>query len=124
MNAWLGSNEITALSDDMNWPTTEAAPIWRRFRSEALAAPIQRWTEQEWPFESRLPKWAKPSYSARVHVDEQSGRVAVVSPDYREITGIQQSLSSLSPSLLRVDYAADGQSAIIRRMGRGSASWR
>ena len=124
MNTWLSSNEIAALSDDQNWPTPETAVIWSAFRKDVLAAPIQRWSEQEWEFESKLPQWANPAHPARIHIDDKSGRVAVTSPDYREITGIKQGLSEPRPSLLRVDYASGRQTAIIKRAGRGRASWR
>ena len=39
-------------------------------------------------------------------------------------TAIEQSLSEVRPSLVRVDYPADGDTAVIKRMGRGRASWR
>jgi hypothetical protein len=124
MNTWLSANEIAALSDEQNWPTPETGAIWARFREDALAAPIQRWSEQQWEFDAKLPPWANVAYPARIHIDDESGRVTVTSPDYREITGIKQGLSELRPSLLRVDHAFDGQSAIIKRMGRGQARWR
>jgi hypothetical protein len=124
LSEWLASDEIAALSENQNWPTPETAAIWGRFRKDVLAAPIQRWNEQEWEFGSHLPEWANPAYPARIQINEESGKVTVTSPDYREITGIQQGLSAVPPTLLRVDYAADGESAVIKRMGRGRASWR
>jgi hypothetical protein len=48
MSRWLSSDEITELSEDPSWPTPETAAIWARFRTDMLAAPIQRWNEQEW----------------------------------------------------------------------------
>ena len=123
VNDWLSSDEITALSKGENWPTPDTAAIWKRFREEALAAPIQRWTEEEWKLASKLPQWADPSRPARIYVDDEFGKVSVELPDYRSITDIKQGLSERRPSLLRVDYAADGQSATIKRMGPGRARW-
>jgi superfamily II DNA/RNA helicase len=124
MNLWLASNEIIALSADPNFPTSETGEIWNRFRTDALATPIQRWNEQEWTLESTLPEWANAAMPARIHVDDKSRRVSVTTPDYREIVGIKQSLANPIPSLLHVKYAADGKSGTIARMGRGKASWR
>jgi hypothetical protein len=123
MNFWLSSNEIAALSDGKTWPTPETSAIWQRFRQDALSGPIQRWTEQEWTLTTDLPKWSTAGYPARIQTDEKSGRVSVTSPDFREITGIQQRLSEARPSLMRVDFAADGKSSTIRRVGKGKASW-
>jgi len=123
MNDWLSSDEIAALSSRRDWPTSETAAIWTRFRQDALAAPIRRWIEEEWRLDSSLPLWANVSNLARVFVDVESGDVSIVSADYRKITGIQQGLLDPDPSLLRVDYAADGHSATIKRMGRGAARW-
>ena len=123
MNFWLGSNEIAALSDGKTWPTPETSAIWQRFRQEALSGPIQRWTEQEWTLNTELPSWSTAGYPARIQTDEKSGRVSLTSPDFREITGIQQRLSEARPSLMRVDFTTDGKSSTIRRMGKGNANW-
>jgi len=124
MYLWLSSSEIAALSDAPNWPTAETGAIWRRFRVDALAAPIQKWNEQEWTFKSTLPRWANASHPARIQIDEESGAVAVTSPDFRQIIRITQRLSDPQPSLLRVDFAPDKHTATIKRMGRGNAEWR
>jgi hypothetical protein len=122
MNEWLSSNEITALSSDPSFPTAETAEIWKRFRTEALATPIQRWNEQEWTLKTSWPSWAG-TFPGRIHIDAQTKRVSVTTPDYREITGIIQTLSDPSPSLMHVTYSAKDESASISRMGRERASW-
>jgi hypothetical protein len=124
MTEWLSSDEIAALSESQTWPTPETAAIWSQFRRDFLAAPIQRWNEQQWNFASVLPAWAKASYPARIQIDEETGSVTVTSPDFRQITAIQQGLFEPPPSLMHVDYASDRQSAVIKRMGRGTAGWR
>jgi hypothetical protein len=123
MSDWLSSEEIETLSADQSWPTPATAAIWRRFRQDVLAAPVQRWIEQEWNLESKLPDWASPDYPARVYIDEPSDEVTITSPDYRTITTIQQALFEPRPSLLRVDYSPDRKSAVVNRIGRGSALW-
>jgi hypothetical protein len=55
--------------------------------------------QQEWEFQAQLPEWANAAYPARIQIDEKSGKVTVTSPDYREITGIQNRLSDVRPSL-------------------------
>jgi replicative superfamily II helicase len=123
MKEWLGSENINALSATPNWPTPDTEIIWRRFREDALAAPIRRWTEEEWGFRAQLPERINAGQPGRLFVDQETDAVSIVTPDYREITGIQQRISAQSPSLLRVDWAADRQSATIKRMGQGRARW-
>lgn len=123
MKEWLGSNEVLAWSADANFPTGETHDLWIRFRTEALATPIQRWSEQNWTMETTLPNWSNEAFPARIYVDETSGRVSITSPDYREVVGIQQRLDNPMPSLFQVNYAPGGKSATIKRMGRGTAKW-
>ena len=119
MNEWLSSNEITALTDDPKWPTPSTADLWRRFREDALAAPIRRWSEQNWEIKLAAPIIS--SHPGRIQVDAKTGEVSVTTPDYWRLTGIKQALSQGRPSLLRVDFAHDGRSARIERMGPGNA---
>jgi hypothetical protein len=124
MNLWLSSNEITALSEGTSFPTSETSEIWKRFRTDALATPIQRWTEQEWDLAGTSPEWVNGKIPARIVIDEISGRVSVASADFREITGIRQTLVNPVPSLLQVNHDAALDKWVIKRIGRGKASWR
>lgn len=123
MNTWLGSNEVTVLSDQADWPTPETAAIWRQFRSDALSGPVQKWTEETWKLQTDAPAWVNLAHPARVQIDDLTGEVSVASVDYRRIVGIKQGLEQGDPSLIRVDFAADGKSAQIGRTGRGKARW-
>jgi hypothetical protein len=62
MREWLGSIEITAFTDQGDWPTRELAPLWRRFREEVLSGGIQAWSIASWKRLLDLPDGvARPS---------------------------------------------------------------
>ena len=123
MSQWLLSNEIAALTDQPNWPTQDTAQIWRQFRSEALAGPVQKWSAQDWKLKCALDPALNTSLPGRIHVDSATSQVSVTTADYRKVTGIQHRLRQFAPSLLHVDFAVDRQSAQIVRRGRGTARW-
>ncbi|QIP06395.1 DEAD/DEAH box helicase [Bradyrhizobium symbiodeficiens] len=124
MNQWLSSNEMTVLSQDTNFPSKETASLWRIFRENALATPIQRWNEQSWQLSTNLLPWVNTALPARIDVDETSGAVSIVTPDYQTILQIKQRLEDPKPSLFQAKFAADGKSAKIDRMGRSTGRWR
>jgi hypothetical protein len=123
MREWLATDEIKSLSEKTDWPTQETASIWRRFRNDILAAPFRKLNEQHWQLKTTAPQSANATHPARIRVDLQSRAVTVESPDYYEIIRIKQRLLEEQPSLIRVDFAKDGQSATISRIGRGTARW-
>jgi hypothetical protein len=55
MREWLGGNEITAFTDQGDWPTAELAELWRRFREEVLSGGIQAWSITSWKRVLDLP---------------------------------------------------------------------
>lgn len=124
MVAWLGSNEVTALTDNPNWPTPQTGELWRRYRTDMLAAPHQRWNEETWPFNTKRPPWLAAGMPARLIVDPETKAAALVSPDFQPISTVAQRFDAPSPSLTQIDFALDGQSSLIRRMGRGKSHWR
>jgi superfamily II DNA/RNA helicase len=124
MIAWLGSNEVTALTDDPNWPTPETGELWRQYRQGMLSAPVQKWSDETWPFDAKRPAWLEPGLPVRLMVDPVSRAASVVSPDFQPITTIVQRFDAVNPSLAHIDFAPDGQSASIKRIGRGKAQWR
>mgnify|MGYP001031797312 CR=1 FL=1 len=123
MNQWLGSNEVTALSDQPGWPTQETAAVWRQFRTEALSGGVLKWAVQHWNMQGPAPGFVDPAVPGRIAIDQASGAVSVTTPDFQRVTGIQHHLRQLQPSLMHVEYAADRQSSRIVRMGRGEARW-
>jgi hypothetical protein len=123
MNQWLRSHEMAAWADQPDWPTPETAGIWKRFRNEALAAPVQKWSSQGWRLDTAVGEHVNQAIPGRINVDALTGEVSVTTPDYRHIVTIQQHLRQFAPSLLHVELAADRQSARIVRIGRGQARW-
>lgn len=123
MNHWLGSNDVTALSEQPDWPTSDTGALWKQFRNEALSKLILRWSAQEWNMQGAVPEFVSPSIPGRISIDLANSLVSVTTPDFKHVTGIQHQLRQLSPSLLHVEYAADRQSCRIVRMGRSEARW-
>jgi hypothetical protein len=123
MNQWLRSNEITALTNQPNWPTPETVDLWRRFRTEALAGPVQKWSSQDWRVETRFSEQVNSALPGRIGIDTQNGQISLTTPDYRPVLAIRHRLRQVAPSLLHVEFAADRQSVRIVRLGRGEARW-
>ncbi|MBU1316275.1 MAG: DEAD/DEAH box helicase [Alphaproteobacteria bacterium] len=123
MNQWLGSNQIAALSDQLDWPTANTGPIWKQFRNEALSGPVVKWAAQEWTMQSAVPAFVTSAIPGRISINPADGVVSVMTPDFKHVIGIKHRLRQISPRLLHVEYAADHQSARIMRIGRGEARW-
>lgn len=123
MNQWLRSDEMAAWTDQSNWPTAETTDLWKRFRTEALAGSIQKWSSQEWRMNAAIAQHVNPAIPGRINVDALTGQISVTTPDYRHIIGIRGRLRQFVPSLLHVEFAADRQSARIVRLGRARARW-
>jgi hypothetical protein len=119
MYAWLRSNEVTAWTDQGEWPTPETADLWKRFRSDALSGQLQKWFSQSWPFETGLT----PVFPGRIFRDSASGTVSVMTPDYQPIVGIRQRLRQAEPGLVHVEFSTNGEAGRIERLGRGEARW-
>lgn len=80
MLAWLGSNEVSALTADPNWPTPQTGELWRQYRSDMLAPPLHKWNEETWPFDTKRPHWLAAGLPARLVVKSgDEGRRAHIS---------------------------------------------
>lgn len=123
MNQWLGSNEVTALSDQPNWPTMETATIWKEFRTDLLSGRVSKWSMQEWNMQGATLNSFDAAIPGRITIDPGSRAVSITTPDFKYVTGIRQRLRQFRPSLLHVEYVGDRQSSRIFRMGRGEARW-
>lgn len=119
MKTWLRSAEVAAFDGTPNWPTPETKSIWQQFRLDVLANVDGKWAAQEWTMQ-----WpSRSAFPMRIEVDSQSGRVSIATPDFVQLTTIQQRLQAESPSLFEVEPLPDGAHVRIRRIGRGEARW-
>jgi hypothetical protein len=126
MREWLGSNEITAFTDQGDWPTRELAPLWRRFREEVLSGGIQAWSIASWKRLLDLPDGvARPSPGLyRIETDPNDPNTTWLStPDYRRIAPFKRSVHDLKPSLFAARLSGGTSVADISRIGRGKANW-
>jgi hypothetical protein len=123
MREWLSSNEITAFSDQGDWPTSEMAALWRRFREEVLSGRVQAWSIASWKRLLDVPDSAAlPSPGLyRIETDPDDPNTTWLStPDYRRIVRFKKSVRDLKPSLFAARLA--GGVADISRIGRGKAN--
>ena len=126
MREWLGSNEITALTDQGDWPTVEMAALWKRFREEALSGGIQAWSVASWKRLLDLPDGAaRPSQGLyRIETDPEDPNTTWLStPDYRRVAPFKKSVRDLRPSLFAARLAGGTAVADMSRIGRGKANW-
>ncbi len=126
MREWLASNEITAFTDQEDWPTVEMAALWRRFRDEVLSGGIQAWSIASWKRLLDIPEGAaRPSSGLyRIEEDPDDPNMTWLStPDYRRIAPFKKSVRDLKPSLFAARLAGGTSVAEISRIGRGKANW-
>ena len=123
MREWLRSSQIAALSAQPEWPTSGTASIWKEFREEALSGSATKWFAQDWTLNAVIPAWASGALPGRIVIEPGGGAVSIATPDHKPVMSIHRKLAQYAPSLLRVEYAADRQSARIFRLGRGEATW-
>ncbi len=119
MKAWLGSAEVAGFDHAPEWPTLETHAIWQQFRRDVLSSVDGKWTSQEWTMQ-----WSTDSaVPLRIEVDPQDGQVSITTPDFSQLTTINQRLQTEAPSLFEVAALRDGTNVSIRRIGRGEARW-
>jgi hypothetical protein len=126
MREWLGSNEITAFSDQGNWPTPETAALWQRFREEVLSRGIQAWSIASWKRLLDLPDGADQPPPGLYRIETDAGehdKTWLSTPDYRRIAPFSKSVRDLKPSLFVARLAGETSVAEVSRIGRGKASW-
>jgi hypothetical protein len=125
MREWLGSNEITAFTDQGNWPTADTAALWKRFRSEALSGAVQKWSVATFKRLLVLPaEKLPPSGLYRVLPSGAAdGRTWLAKPDYQPIAPFKKAVRDLKPSL--ISGRLPGKSSVVTavRIGRGKATW-
>jgi hypothetical protein len=126
MQKWLGSNEITAFTDQGDWPTAETAELWRRFRTEILAGGTQAWTIASWTRLFDVPDGSPhpPAGLYRIETDtDEQGTTWLSTADYHRLAPFRKAIRDLKPSLLMARVAEPTSLAEISRIGRGKAIW-
>jgi hypothetical protein len=124
MQKWLGSNEITAFTDQGNWPTAETAALWCHFRADNLAGGTQAWTIASWARLFDVPDGSPhpPAGLYRIESDEQ-GTTWLSTADYQRLAPFRKAIRDLKPSLLMAWVAEPPSLAEVTRVGRGKAVW-
>jgi hypothetical protein len=125
MREWLESKEIAALTDAGDWPTSETAALWKRFREDVLSEGIQEWRTQN---SKRILDLSEnearpPNGVYRVEIDEPQGDVWVCTPDYRRLVRLKSRVRDLKPSYFTARFIEGDNRAQIQRFGRDRATW-
>jgi hypothetical protein len=126
MREWLASNEISAFTDQGNWPTPETAALWKRFRVEALSGGIQKWTIASWKRLLDVPASSPPPSKALYRIlpnGDEGGRTWLATPDYQLIAPFKKAVPDTKPSLL--SGRLPGKTFVVDaiRLGRGKVNW-
>lgn len=123
---WLESNEVAAFTDAGDWPTADTAAIWKQFRAEMLNRTSQRWTSREWrrnvhPETRQVDPILGQTY--RVEIDETDNSVWVLTADFKKVVKLRRTMIDRKPSVLTARFEEGSDQAIIKRLGRSTASW-
>lgn len=122
MRAWLESDEITAYTDASDWPTSDTAALWARFRTEALSGGIQKWSVERY---KRLLdiEAAPPAGLYRIVTDEGDGRTWLATPDYQRVAAFKKPAVDPKPSLFSGRLPGNTRLVEALRVGRGKLRW-
>jgi hypothetical protein len=126
MREWLASNEITAFTAQGDWPTTDTAALWHRFREEVLSSGVQVWSTFTWRRLLDLPNDAARPAPGLYRVEtgpNDRGNTWLSTVDYRRIAPFKSTLRDQKPSLLAAHLEGETAVAEVLRIGRGRASW-
>jgi hypothetical protein len=125
MRDWLASNEITAFTDQGDWPTPDTAALWQRFREEVLSGGVQAWSATSWKRPLDVPDdVARPPPGLyRVETGPDPETTWLSTADYRRIAPFKNAVHELKPSLFVARLAGGTSVAEVSRIGRGKATW-
>ncbi len=126
MRQWLGGNEITAFTDQGDWPTADTAALWKRFRTEALSGAAQKWSVATFKRLLALPAGKSPPSKGLYRVlpsGAADGRTWLSTPDYQLIAPFKKVIRDLKPRLISGTFPGRGSVVTAVRIGRGRATW-
>jgi hypothetical protein len=125
MRTWIGSEEVQALSEWDDWPTSETAALWRRFRENVLSESIEPWTNQTWKRALDLRDNPRPPPSGiyRIDIDAATEETWLATPDFQRVARFKKSIRDHLPSIW-VGRLRPGRTLVeVRRLGRAKAHW-
>ncbi len=125
LRAWLISDDIEIRSAEPGWPTAETAALWRRFRDEVTGASAPTWKTRSYIRAIDLmPGQTRPvNGDYRVELDVATHRAWIVSPDFRRVAPLRQTIKDPHPALYRARFMEGDQRAHIERLGPGRPEW-
>jgi superfamily II DNA/RNA helicase len=116
LRQWLDSEDINALTDLGDWPTSETAPIWRAFKAAFSPAATALWNK----YEREMPAtWLSepPEAGSPVRIYDRPGETAVLSPSCEWIGTLDVNLNEHRQGLVRAAISADQTSVLVSYIG-------
>jgi hypothetical protein len=119
MRAWLESDAIVQRTQAGNWPTTDTADLWKRFREDSFRVAVARWKIHR----EHRPAYGEPGdaeYRGICRVERQhDDSIAVLTPDYTPVCNIDGDIHASEASLMHGLVSADLSVVLLTRLGPG-----
>ena len=112
LRRWLLSDEIVAASAQTNWPSSETASLWNRFRNDFLSARDPAWTT-ELVVLNGVTRPAQTDDLCRIEFSED-GKLQIYAPDYRSLGGAEAGVGPYGMGSIFGRWTNDNTLEIIR----------
>ena len=122
--AWLETDDVADLSNTNDWPTRATNSIWKEFRAGVLERSSQKWTNSKWQKTIDAASWQSkptPNRPYRVEIRPPNNAVWLLTPDFKPIAKLEQTLVDQSPSIITARFHANIDQTTIRRLGCAQA---
>ena len=114
LREWLTSEKCKSLTEKGIWPTSETAPLWKRFMEEIRGDRIQAWSITEDQLTLDLPndvQYPQPGIY-RIEIESDTSSTAwLTTPDFQRIAKFKESLHNRN-SILRFGRVFDHSSLV------------
>lgn len=124
MRQWLASDEIADLTGREDFPSEEAAVLWRRFREDMLGRAEEKWSVGRGKCEvSDATSIRAPQGSYRIEFDSPDGDAWLTTPDYRRVAKLKTRVRGSPRGLFVARLSKGHQVAEVERFGPGTVRW-
>jgi superfamily II DNA/RNA helicase len=118
LRAWLSSDEVAALTNAGDWPTTETAAMWQEYRASFSPAAQSVWTERLYTAQVNWDDNAAPALGSPVHIrPSDEGLPYVMTPDAVVLGRMNAALNPARKGLLRATVNADPPGLLVNYIG-------
>jgi len=125
LREWLESDLVTALTETGEWPSSETAALWVRFRDDTLSEQRSRWRTRN-AQRTLLLKAGQPHPSPgiyRVEVEAETNEAWICTPDFRRVAVLRAKTQLQQPTFLAARFVAGDLRPHIRELGPQLSKW-